>query len=68
MSNMTPILMSNSGKPYWKLGKLIDFALYNKIISHEESEAFQEELNLLQKGINRSRNSEPRLINLPDGR
>lgn len=60
MSTMSTILANTSAKPYLKLGQLISFARFNKLITKEEAEAFDEELGLLQRGINRSHNSHPR--------
>ncbi len=65
ISPMRSVLDTNNLKPYWKLGKLIDYAMLEGIITPNEAERFEEELDLLEKGINRSSVTVPRSV-VPD--
>lgn len=58
--NLADVLNSSSMKPYGKLGQLLFEALRFKLITVNQFERFEEELNLLEQGINRSSNSVPR--------
>jgi len=60
MSKMYEVLVDIGMKPYMKLIKLLYEAHRKGVITEDEFDGFKEELDLLQKGQNRSHNTIPR--------
>lgn len=57
---MKEVLLNSGFKPYMKLCKLIQHAHTQGIITTDEGMAFEDELDLLLNGQNRSHNTIPR--------
>ena len=63
---MQEVLDNRTTKPYWKLSKLLQECMDNKLITPNQFERFDEELSLLLRGINQSPSSVNRLSEIPE--